>query len=75
MGAALSTNQFGAPVNDRPESMPRLYNLVEISRDHSRIRINTRCLKKDGGAWEGWAVWPGEKATERRTYYEIKLKQ
>ncbi len=30
-------------------------------------------LPKDGGAWEGWAVWPGAQATERRTYYDIQL--
>jgi hypothetical protein len=46
----------------------------EVWRDHSKIRVHTRCLRKDGGAWEGWAVWPGEHATERRTYYGIQLK-
>ncbi|MGH9764784.1 MAG: metallophosphoesterase family protein, partial [Blastocatellia bacterium] len=29
---------FGAPVNQRPESTPRLYNLIEVWRDHSKIR-------------------------------------
>jgi hypothetical protein len=65
---------FGAPVNARPESTPRLYNLLEVWRDHSKIRVHTHCLRKDGGAWEGWAVWPGAQATERRTYYDIQLK-
>jgi len=64
---------FGAPVNARPESTPRLYNLLEVWRDHSKIRVHTRCLRKDGGAWEGWAVWPGAQATERCTYYDIQL--
>jgi len=64
---------FGAPVRERPESIPRLYNVLEIQRDHSKIRVHTRCLRKDGGAWEGWAVWPGEKPTERRIYYDIPL--
>jgi hypothetical protein len=64
---------FGAPTNARPESTPRLYNLIEIERDHSRIRVHTRCLRKDGGAWEGWAVWQGVKSTERLTYYDITL--
>jgi GTPase SAR1 family protein/predicted phosphodiesterase len=66
---------FGAPVNTRPESTPRLYNLLEVWRDHSKIRVHTHCLRKDGGAWEGWAVWPGAQATERRTYYDIQLKE
>jgi small GTP-binding protein len=64
---------FGAPTNARPESTPRLYNLLEIERDHSRIRVHTRCMRKSDGAWEGWAVWPGSIGTERRTYYEIDL--
>ena len=64
---------FGAPTNDRPESTPRLYNLLEIECDHSRVRVHTRCMRKSDGAWEGWAVWPGDKGTERRTYYDIDL--
>ena len=64
---------FGAPMRERPESIPRLYNVLEIQRDHSKIRVHTRCLRKDGGAWTGWAVWPGEKPTKRRTYYDIPL--
>ncbi|MGH9937528.1 MAG: metallophosphoesterase, partial [Blastocatellia bacterium] len=53
---------FGAVAADRPPSTPRLYNLIEIPRDHSLIRVHTRCMRKESGAWEGWAVWPGEKA-------------
>jgi hypothetical protein len=63
---------FGATATQRPESMPRLYNLIEVRRDHSKVRVHTRWMKKEGKAWDGWAVWPGEKPTERRTYYEIK---
>lgn len=70
---AVGAGSFGAPVRERPESVPRLYNLMEIDRDLSRIRVHTRCLRKDGGAWEGWAIWPGEGRGERRTYYEIPL--
>lgn len=64
---------FGAPVRERPESIPRLYNVLEVWRDHSKIRVHTRCLRKDGGAWEGRAIWPGDNKTERRTYYDIRL--
>jgi hypothetical protein len=63
---------FGAPMMQRPESTPRLYNVIEVSRDHKRIRVHTRCLKKEGGAWEGWAVWPGGRS-KRKTYFDIKL--
>jgi hypothetical protein len=27
--------------------------LLEVWRDHSKIRVHTHCLRKDGGAWEG----------------------
>lgn len=65
---------FGAGAKERPASVPRLYNVLEIWRDHSKIRVHTRCLKKDGGAWEGWAVWQGQDNHSKRSYYEIKLK-
>jgi Icc-related predicted phosphoesterase len=46
---------FGVPACDRPESVPRLYTLLEITRDHSKIKVHTRCLHKEGGAWDGYA--------------------
>ncbi len=64
---------FGAAKQDRSESMPRLYNLLEISGDLSRLKVHTRCLPKEKGAWEGWAVWPGDNVTERRTYYTVEI--
>jgi hypothetical protein len=65
---------FGAPVRDRPESIPRLYNVLEIAPDHSKIRVHTRCLRKETGAWEGWAVWPVPDSSHvKGTYYEIVL--
>ncbi len=69
------TGSFGAPVNARPESTPRLYNLLEIERDLSKIKVHTRCLKKEGGAWKGWAEWPGQTKLDWRTYYEIQLNE
>ncbi|WP_437322109.1 metallophosphoesterase [Sorangium sp. So ce385] len=64
---------FGASMRERPEAIPRLYNVVELSRDHARLRVHTRCLKRQTGAWEGWAVWPGAGPGERRTYYDVPL--
>ncbi len=65
---------FGAVAAHRPPSTPRLYNVIEIPRDHSLIRVNTRCMRKESGAWDGWAVWPGENASVKKAFYEIKLK-
>ncbi|MDQ3814382.1 MAG: hypothetical protein M3347_10575, partial [Armatimonadota bacterium] len=64
---------FGAPVNARPGSIPRLYNVLEIQRDHSSIRVYTRSRRKDTGAWGPWAVWPTESPHQQRSYYEIQF--
>jgi len=64
---------FGAPARERPEATPRLYNLLEIARDHGTVKIHTRCLRKGGGAWEGWAVWNGDAPTAKKTFYQLGL--
>lgn len=67
----IGGGSFGAPTAARPESVPRLYNLLEINRDLSTIKVHTRCLRKQDGAWQGWAVWPGSTKHEQRSFYEI----
>jgi small GTP-binding protein len=62
---------FGAIAKLRPESTPRLYNVIEIPRDHSRITVYTRGMRQDGGAWESYAIWPGDEPGERRAYYVV----
>ena len=69
----VGAGSFGAPMPQRPESVPRLFNLLEVERDLSRIRVHTRAQRKQGGAWEGWAMWPGEKPGDRRAYYEFPV--
>jgi hypothetical protein len=70
----VGAGSFGPPTSARPESTPRLYNVLEVWRDHSKIHVHTRCLRKGGGAWEGWAVWPvSAQPTACRTYYDIEL--
>ncbi|HEX8537427.1 MAG TPA: metallophosphoesterase, partial [Cystobacter sp.] len=70
----IGAGSFGAPASHRPESAPRLYNLLVVTRDHALVRVHTRALLNKGGSWEGWAVWPGAKKSERRTYYEVPLR-
>ena len=70
---AVGAGSFGAPTHHRPESVPRLFNLLELQRDLKRLRVHTRCLRRQGGAWEGWAIWPGERPGDKRTYYEVAL--
>ena len=69
----LGSGSFGAPSHDRPESVPRLYNLIEIDAAHSVARVHTRQLRRSGAAWEPWCVWPGATGSERRAYYEIDI--
>jgi small GTP-binding protein len=69
----VGTGSFGAPTHHRPESVPRLFNLLEIQRDLRSMRVHTRCLRRQGGSWEGWAVWSGVKPGEKRTYYDVAL--
>ncbi len=69
----MGAGSFGAPTYHRPESVPRLFNLLEVQRDLRQLRVHTRCLRKQGGAWEGWAVWPGKETGEKRTYYDVTL--
>jgi hypothetical protein len=71
----VGAGAFGAPMKARPESTPRLYNVIELSRSLTGVRVHTRCLRKDGGAWEGWAVWPGGSATEKRSYYDLQFQR
>lgn len=70
----VGAGSFGAPGAHRPESVPRLYNLISISRDMKLMRVDTRCMRKPTGAWEAFAVWPGDKPGEKRAYYEVPLK-
>jgi 3',5'-cyclic AMP phosphodiesterase CpdA len=69
----VGTGSFGAPAATRPESTPRLYNLLEIAHDHSAVKVHTRWMRKEGGSWEGWAIWPSDDSSQRRTYYVIDL--
>ena len=68
----VGAGSFGAPADHRPASVPRLYNLITIPRDLGRMRVDTRSLRQDAGAWEAWYTWPGEKPGERRGYYEVR---
>ena len=62
----------GAAAADRPESTPRLYNLLEIARDFLSIRVHTRCQPKRDGTWGGWYDWPDpEGGKGHLPYYDI----
>ena len=68
----IGAGSFDAPSIDRPESTPRIYNLLEISTDHGLIRVHTRRKMRNTGAWAAWAVWPNGPHS-KRSYYDIQL--
>lgn len=54
----LGAGSFGAKEPDLSEGSPRLYNLLEIDRNFSKIRVHTRQQPKPDGSWKGWNEWP-----------------
>ena len=70
----IGAGSFGAVAKDRPESTPRLYNLLEIAADRSQVRVHTRQMPKAGGAWKAYADWPDDQGIIR-SYYDIKLRK
>ena len=70
---SIGAGSFGAPVRDRPESVPRLYNILVLRRDLGDVRVHTRSLARDGGAWGGWAVWRGDEPESYRSFYDVSL--
>ncbi|MHB0936705.1 MAG: AAA family ATPase [Armatimonadota bacterium] len=70
----IGAGSFASPATGRPESTPCLYNLLEIKRDLSSIRVHTRRQVKIDGAWEGAFEWPDpDDSTKRIAYYDIDM--
>ena len=68
---------LASPQNGRPESTPRLYNLLQVSGDQKLLRVHTRCQEQMDGAWEGWNKWPpaGEQHSRARyPHYDLNLR-
>jgi WD40 repeat protein len=65
---------FGARAGDKAESIPRLYNVLEIERDFSAITVHTRRQRTPDGDWDGYSEWPNPKDRNSRVaYYTINL--
>jgi small GTP-binding protein len=71
---AIGAGSFGAIADHRPPSTPNLYNLLEVQRDHSSVRVHTRHKKQKDGAWEAWYNWDDPKGSGKLPYYDIILK-
>lgn len=69
----IGAGTFGATAKHRPESTPRLYNLIRIDLSSRCVRIHTRSARKQSGAWDEWCVWPSERASGKQGWYEFEL--
>lgn len=66
---AVGTGTFGAPAKDRPESKPRLYQLIELSDDRRGARIHTRQRELGGAPWKPFHEWPNPDGSENLLPY------
>ena len=69
----IGSGSFGATREGLPDATPRLYNLLEIQRDLSRIRVQTRCQGKPDEAWKGFYEWPNPQGDGKVDYYDIEI--
>jgi len=70
-----TSTQLWSPAAGRPESTPRLYNVLELQRDHSSIRVHTRQQPKPNGVCKGWNEWPMPDSSEGGLpYFDVPLK-
>jgi hypothetical protein len=64
---------FGAAPKDRPESTPRLYSLLEVARNKSRIDVIRRRQNTPEGPYDAYAIYPTKKLNTKTGTYTIRL--
>lgn len=74
----LGAGSFGSGAEGRPESTPRLYNLLEVfgdskTKQHKVIRVHTRQQRKENEAWQGYHEWPHHHHLGRYPFFDIDL--
>ena len=70
----IGAGSLGARALDRPEATARAYNLLEIRRDLSSIRVHTREQPTIGSAWGGIFRWPASASGDARyPYFDIRF--
>ena len=67
------TGSLGAPMSERPEAVPRLYNLLEIDRNLNLVRVYVRELETVTCTWKGRCKWPSTVPHHYQSYFEIPL--
>jgi hypothetical protein len=70
----LGAGSFDCSAEGRPESTPRLYNLLEIRRSFCSARVHTRCQLRPHSAWQGWNEWPrSDNGPGALSYFDLDL--
>jgi len=69
----VGAGSFDADAKGRPESMPRLYNLLEINRSLGSVRVHTRRQMTSDGPWGPWNEWPIPDGQGARSFYDLGL--
>ena len=75
----LGAGAFGAAREARPESIPGLYQVIELRPGDGPdgfgwARVHTRARAKTNGPWEGWYNWPAAGGkTGREAYFDVDL--
>jgi WD40 repeat protein len=78
--AVLGAGAFGAEAQARPESIPGLYQVIELwpgdgPGGFGWARVHTRARAKANGPWDGWYNWPAPEGGQRKVaYLDVDLK-
>ena len=64
---------FGTRMEDRPESTPRLYSVLEVARDLGKVRVIRRRQNTAEGAYEAHAVYGAGDVHSRSGEYSIEF--
>ncbi|MFO0937470.1 MAG: metallophosphoesterase [Gemmataceae bacterium] len=77
--AVLGAGAFGAEAHARPESIPGLYQVIELNHGDGPggfewARVHTRARLKANGPWSGWYNWPATNGQGKIAYFDVDLK-
>jgi hypothetical protein len=66
----IGCGSLGASAQDRTESTPRMYNMIEINEERTRARVRTRQQSRAGAQFEAYATWsvPGQRDVRSGAY-------
>jgi hypothetical protein len=68
----LGAGSFGSRHEGLPDGTPRLYSLLEIDEEFTRVRVRMRSQRRADGAFDTFAVF-GDEAESRRGWFDVQL--